>query len=738
MKKYYELLSKRLLRINLVYMIIFTVIAYSATLIYVKSDFKNSEQKKAEQLVVSLETAISQSNTVANNMCMDDAVIRYAQADGTANIETIVAVDEKMEAYNIFPHIDVQAIINRPNEHVILSGPYSGTSSLSHFIKDYRLDETDFLKNISGLSAVNKNNTIFMNSSAEETTYMICLLSRETNYESPVIFAFLYDLNNFFSTVSESSIPTAFLIETEQNNLKFLYNRAEDGLISLSEIPDTVSYKKITNSEDYSAHFGEIRCSVFAPRIRYLLHINNFFLLLLLFVAALILIGYIFIKTNANFLYNPVKNVLALLPNNLVDNDGEFNAFEKYITSLSSQRDVMAEIISDNKIELSDKFIFKVLTSTLSGIEIKNGISAYGFENVKFPVVSFIVTYRNYNSLKEILSSEGLNEVRVSVHEYFYDIFKNYGFFNLVDIDQQTIAGIVATDNIENFTKQIKTAALGIEMLMDIDLVIFVGKPAESWYEISDSYFSAVTIKNKCWIVPSRNIVISANKSDNEKYSQIIYYSPSIEEEFINDVIAGNKELAVNQINKIIDANMSGDPLTRDHYSQLVIMMHSTFTKLLTVINKTEKELFDSVSIYLEFMSCKDAQSLKAKTADFITNIISNITITQETDAENERELILSYIHNNYANDITLFTLAEYLNISQIYASKKFKQCVGESFKDYLTNYRLDIAMEMMKNNPNENLGNIAASVGFSARTFTRAFTQKYGITPSNYIQKLK
>lgn len=621
------------------------------------------------------------------------------------------------------------------DNHVILE---NGTVSLPYFITENGLSDTDFSKELNSLSAANQNSIILMETKGGQSPQLLCLLSRQTSYENPVIFAFLYDLDGLFASVSESTIPTAFLIEAEQNGLKFSHDRSKGGIISFSESFDTFAYKKITEFEGYSTYFGEISCSSYAPRLKYILHINNFFLLVILLVAVLIFVGHIFIKTSANYLYKPVNKMLELLPNNMVDGDGEFNAFEKYIVSLSSQRDVMSEIIANNKIQLSDKFIFKVLTSTLSSLEIKEGISSYGFENVKFPVVTFIVTYRNFNALKDILTVEGLNEVRVSVHEYFSDIFKNCGFFQLIDVDQQTIAGIASTNDIDGFTKQMKSAALGIEMLMDIDLVIFVGNSANSWHEISDSYSTAVNVKNKCWIVPNQNIVISANKSDKEKYSQIIYYSPSVEEELINSVISGDKERAVNQINKIIDANLSAGPLTHDHYSQLMIMIHSTFTKILTLIGKTEKEMFDSVSIYLELMSFQDAQLLKTKITDFITTIISSISETQKNAAEDEKELILAYIQNNYTNDISLFSLADYLNISQIYASKKFKQCIGENFKDYLTNFRLEKAMGMMNENPASSLDTIASAVGFTSRTFTRAFTKKYDITPSNYIQKIK
>ena len=99
---------------------------------------------------------------------------------------------------------------------------------------------------------------------------------------------------------------------------------------------------------------------------------------------------------------------------------------------------------------------------------------------------------------------------------------------------------------------------------------------------------------------------------------------------------------------------------------------------------------------------------------------------------------MISYIENNYANDISLFTLSDYLNVSQSYASKIFKQQTGENFKDYLSNIRLKKALELMQKNPYMKISEIAKSIGYTSATMTRAFTKKYGKSPSDYIKEFQ
>ena len=47
MKNYYKLLSKRLTFMYVIYILLFTIAAYSACIFYVKNTYKDTEQKRA-------------------------------------------------------------------------------------------------------------------------------------------------------------------------------------------------------------------------------------------------------------------------------------------------------------------------------------------------------------------------------------------------------------------------------------------------------------------------------------------------------------------------------------------------------------------------------------------------------------------------------------------------------------------------------------------------------------------
>lgn len=94
---------------------------------------------------------------------------------------------------------------------------------------------------------------------------------------------------------------------------------------------------------------------------------------------------------------------------------------------------------------------------------------------------------------------------------------------------------------------------------------------------------------------------------------------------------------------------------------------------------------------------------------------------------------ILSYIEENYRNNITIEEIAGHCYYSKSYFMKFFKESMGVSFIRYLNDYRLEIAAKQLLET-NHNILEIAVDTGFENLSyFNRSFKKKYGITPGKY-----
>ena len=94
----------------------------------------------------------------------------------------------------------------------------------------------------------------------------------------------------------------------------------------------------------------------------------------------------------------------------------------------------------------------------------------------------------------------------------------------------------------------------------------------------------------------------------------------------------------------------------------------------------------------------------------------------------------IKYIEENYHDsELSVDALCQHLNVSATYFSTLFKKETGTNFINYLTNVRMEKALQML-NTTEEKTYNIAEKVGYTEPNyFSYVFKKHYGISPSNY-----
>jgi len=98
---------------------------------------------------------------------------------------------------------------------------------------------------------------------------------------------------------------------------------------------------------------------------------------------------------------------------------------------------------------------------------------------------------------------------------------------------------------------------------------------------------------------------------------------------------------------------------------------------------------------------------------------------------------VLRYAKQYHTQNITLSQVAEELGYSRSFISHSFKMTTGQSFREHLTELRLDDAKSLLKYS-GLSITEIAYSVGFGDTTyFSNVFKKKFGTSPSEYRRKV-
>ncbi|MGG6309745.1 response regulator transcription factor [Paenibacillus macerans] len=132
-------------------------------------------------------------------------------------------------------------------------------------------------------------------------------------------------------------------------------------------------------------------------------------------------------------------------------------------------------------------------------------------------------------------------------------------------------------------------------------------------------------------------------------------------------------------------------------------------------------------------------QSMSIK--ELLSLIVSMIEQSRSClSAKKSSELLMmsaqNYIQNHLGRDFGIEDIADYLGISSSYFCLLFKNHFGETFVEYLTKQRMEMAKCLLRSSE-RSIAQIGTSIGYQERRyFTKVFQKYTGMTPSDFRLK--
>ncbi len=131
----------------------------------------------------------------------------------------------------------------------------------------------------------------------------------------------------------------------------------------------------------------------------------------------------------------------------------------------------------------------------------------------------------------------------------------------------------------------------------------------------------------------------------------------------------------------------------------------------------------DSYAVYLACREMLNQQSEELRARGDHKNIVM--------------ERAKAYINDHFAEQITLNNVAQAVFVNPSYLSRLFSESENCVFTEYVTNLRINMAKELLRENMNLKIYEVAENVGYnSPKYFIKVFKEKVGITPADYRSK--
>ena len=243
------------------------------------------------------------------------------------------------------------------------------------------------------------------------------------------------------------------------------------------------------------------------------------------------------------------------------------------------------------------------------------------------------------------------------------------------------------------------------DLICDI-VYISLGQVIKDLKDINTSYESAKDISEYKIIYPN----ISWIKEYKEKNNEIIQLDMDFEE---LKTLLINKDF--NKASLYIDSKFN--QLKKDDLNPKKIKSKAleVFLNVYNYIN--ELKLMNNLSIYLE-------NAVSKNTIDEIQLELINMIKFMQTKLENTQESIspiiiklLDHIDQNYHRDLNLKEISDRLNINSIYLGQLFQKEIGILFSDYINNFRINKAKDLLANTSLK-ASEIGELIGYSNKNY--------------------
>ena len=130
-------------------------------------------------------------------------------------------------------------------------------------------------------------------------------------------------------------------------------------------------------------------------------------------------------------------------------------------------------------------------------------------------------------------------------------------------------------------------------------------------------------------------------------------------------------------------------------------------------------------------------REMKSHIHSYYASILSDISSKSRTSRRTMAEQACTYIRENYMQPLTVKELAAITCVSPAYFSRLFKEETGQSCKVFLTNIRMNAALEYLLAS-DLRLYEISEKVGYrNLRNFEEAFRKQYGCYPGDYKKQM-
>lgn len=303
------------------------------------------------------------------------------------------------------------------------------------------------------------------------------------------------------------------------------------------------------------------------------------------------------------------------------------------------------------------------------------------------------------------------------------------------ELPDKKVAVIVCTDKAEEgLLEQISGFILSeVKRSFDLEFRISLGCWVQRFMEVHKSFGEAKILAKYGFLLPEVSIIKDAGLLERENSPNEIPQAVLLK--FKEKLQARNIEGAFAAIDHLLDQMREG-VYSADYCRFILLNTVSVYSDYLISVRYTPSDHV-KINLYNEYTSIHDINGYREWLTDSIAECIGHMEKRSDNRTSGSIEAVKQYIRSHLSEELSLDTVAGKVFLSPKYLSKIFKEETGMNYIEYVTEKRMEKALELMANH-NMTIEQIANTVGYGTTAyFIKKFKEKNGYTPKHYIRQL-
>lgn len=379
---------------------------------------------------------------------------------------------------------------------------------------------------------------------------------------------------------------------------------------------------------------------------------------------------------------------------------------------------------------LKSNFLISLIEGRVSEEDYKRFLTAYQVD-MKGPLFCCVVFHTSANHVPEGMDSLLLSmSVDREIKQRLTEKWKCQEFIYLGNT--VLVLEVDTEENLVQITDECDRFCRWAYRIMGAVVTAGVGTTCEGLYDISTSYEGAREAVSYRVLYGTKRAINIGEIVPKESKIQTQQEEARMQELF-RAIHVGDEEEIEKAARKEIE-KLHKNAKTIGQYNLATMEIVSGYFKFCSNNSLDFNEMSGNVPNLYQKVSQMDESALTSwiigmslKISEQLKNARNSTSRRLVTEAQN-------IVRERYMeSEITLDDVCSALGVSNSYFSSIFKKEMGKSFISYLTDYRMDIAAEMMLNTTEKSYI-IAEKVGYlDANYFSYVFKKRFGMSPSKY-----